>query len=59
VGGYLLRPTNLVERILLIVGGVLLVAPGLAADIAGLGLFALAAASQLVRRARAAATAAA
>ncbi|TMC77982.1 MAG: TRAP transporter fused permease subunit [Chloroflexi bacterium] len=46
VGGYLLRPTNLVERGLLILGGVLLVAPGLAADIAGLTLFAIAVALQ-------------
>ena len=59
VGGYLLRPTNLVERIFLIVGGVLLVAPGLVADVTGLSLFGLAAASQLVRRARATAVSAA
>jgi TRAP-type uncharacterized transport system fused permease subunit len=46
VGGYLLRPTNLIERTLLIVGGVLLVAPGLFADITGLTLFAIAVALQ-------------
>src|SRR5439155_1138030 len=38
VGGYLLRPTSLIERALLVFGGVLLVAPGLLADIAGLTL---------------------
>jgi TRAP transporter 4TM/12TM fusion protein len=52
VGGYLLRPTNVIERVLLIVGGVLLVAPGLIADITGITLFALVGLSQLVRRAR-------
>jgi TRAP transporter 4TM/12TM fusion protein len=52
VGGYLLRPTNLVERVLLVIGGVLLVAPGLIADITGLTLFAVAGLSQLVRRRR-------
>src|SRR5256714_390095 len=54
VGGYLLRPANLLQRVLLIVGGVLLVAPGVAADIAGLALFAVAAAWQLLGRRRAA-----
>jgi TRAP-type uncharacterized transport system fused permease subunit len=46
VGGFLLRPTNFVERALLAVGGVLLVAPSLLADVAGLTLFALAVALQ-------------
>jgi TRAP transporter 4TM/12TM fusion protein len=50
VGGYLLRPTSLVERALLIVGGVLLVAPGLFADVAGLALFAVAIALQAAPR---------
>jgi TRAP-type uncharacterized transport system fused permease subunit len=50
VGGYLLRPTNLVQRALLIVGGVLLVAPGIVADVVGLTLFGVAAAWQLVVR---------
>ncbi|TME28860.1 MAG: TRAP transporter large permease subunit, partial [Chloroflexi bacterium] len=58
VGGYLLQPTNLVERVFLIAGGLLLLAPGLGADIAGLALFGMAAASQLFR-ARRPATAAA
>ena len=49
VGGYLLKPTNLYERGLLVAGGLLLLAPGLLADVAGLALFALAAASQLLR----------
>jgi TRAP-type uncharacterized transport system fused permease subunit len=49
VGGYLLRSTAVFERALLIVGGVLLVAPGLVADAVGLALFVVAAASQLVR----------
>jgi TRAP-type uncharacterized transport system fused permease subunit len=38
VGGYLLKPTTLLERVLLIAGGLLLLAPGLVADIAGLAL---------------------
>jgi TRAP-type uncharacterized transport system fused permease subunit len=52
VGGYLLRPTNIAERVLLIAGGLLLLAPGVGADIAGLTLSGMAGASQLVRRAR-------
>jgi TRAP-type uncharacterized transport system fused permease subunit len=59
VGGFLLAPTSLAERVLLVAGGLLLLAPGLTADAAGLALFALAGASQLVRRARRPATAAA
>src|SRR5256885_1898053 len=59
VGGYLLRPTSLIERALLIAGGLLLLAPGLGPDVAGLALFGVAGASQLVRRARRPATAAA
>ena len=54
VGGYLLRPTLLPERVLLVVGGVLLVAPGAVADAIGIALCALALASQLVRAGRAA-----
>ena len=46
-------------RVLLIVGGLLLLAPGLTADVAGLALFGVAGASQLLRRARRPATAAA
>ena len=52
VGGYLLRPTNLGERVLLIIGGLLLLFPGVLADFVGIGLFALAAATQLARRPR-------
>jgi TRAP-type uncharacterized transport system fused permease subunit len=52
VGGYLLRPTNIVERALLVVGGLFLVAPGLIADVTGIALFAAAGLSQLYRRAR-------
>ena len=50
VGGYLLRPTNLVERALLVVAGLLLLAPGAVQDLAGLALFAAAVGSQLVMR---------
>ena len=46
VGGYLLKPTMLVERIALVAAGVLLLAPGTLADIAGLALFGAAVASQ-------------
>ena len=59
VGGYLLRPTTILERVALIVAGLLLLAPGVLADIAGLVIFGLALASQRflarpVARARAA-----
>ena len=59
VGGYLLRPTTILERVALIVAGLLLLAPGALADIAGLVIFGLALASQRflarpVARARAA-----
>jgi len=46
IGGYLLKPTTLIERGLLIVAGLLLLAPGAFADIAGLALFGIAVASQ-------------
>jgi TRAP-type uncharacterized transport system fused permease subunit len=46
VGGYLFKPTTLPERVLLIVSGLLLLAPGIVADLSGLALFLLAVASQ-------------
>jgi len=49
VGGYLLKPTTVAERVMLVVAGLLLLAPGSIADIAGLALFALAVGAQLVR----------
>jgi TRAP transporter 4TM/12TM fusion protein len=49
VGGYLLRSTTLVERALLVAAGLLLLAPGTIADVAGLTLFGVAVASQLLR----------
>jgi TRAP transporter 4TM/12TM fusion protein len=49
VGGYLLRPTILAERVALVTAGLLLLAPGTLADIAGLALFAAAAGWQLLR----------
>ncbi len=49
VGGYLLRSTTLLERALLVAAGLLLLAPGAAADLAGLTLFGVAVASQLFR----------
>ena len=48
VGGYLLRRTTLLERVLLIAGGLLLLAPGLVADVAGLGLCGAAVALQFL-----------
>jgi TRAP transporter 4TM/12TM fusion protein len=57
VGGYLLRAANPIERVLLIAGGLLLLAPGLLADAAGLALFGLAAILQLIRRPHGPATA--
>ncbi|MDP9321467.1 MAG: TRAP transporter fused permease subunit [Chloroflexota bacterium] len=47
VGGYLLKPTRLIERGVLVAAGLLLLAPGVVADIAGLALFAIAVASQV------------
>jgi TRAP transporter 4TM/12TM fusion protein len=52
VGGYLLRATNLIERVLLISAGLLLLAPGTLQDVLGLAAFAVAVGLQLVRRAR-------
>jgi TRAP transporter 4TM/12TM fusion protein len=51
VGGYLLKPTTLVERGLLVAAGLMLLAPGALADIAGLAGFAVAVGLQLARRA--------
>ncbi len=50
VGGYLLRPTTLVERGLLVAGGLLLLAPGTVQDALGLGAFAVVVGLQLLRR---------
>jgi TRAP transporter 4TM/12TM fusion protein len=52
VGGYLLRPTHVVERIILIAAGLLLLAPGGVQDLVGLALFAVAVGSQLLARRR-------
>jgi TRAP-type uncharacterized transport system fused permease subunit len=49
VGGYLLRPTLIAERVALVTAGLLLLAPGALADIAGLALFAAAVGWQLLR----------
>jgi TRAP-type uncharacterized transport system fused permease subunit len=48
VGGYLFRATTLVERVVLIIAGLLLLLPTSLGDIAGLALFALAVVLQLV-----------
>ncbi|GAC1489916.1 MAG: hypothetical protein NVS1B1_07120 [Candidatus Limnocylindrales bacterium] len=48
VGGYLLKPTMLIERVMLVVAGLLLLAPGILADVAGLALFAAAIGLQYV-----------
>ncbi len=50
VGGYLLRPTVLVERVTLVVAGLLLLAPGYVADAVGIGLFLVVVGLQLLRR---------
>jgi TRAP transporter 4TM/12TM fusion protein len=50
VGGWLLRPTNAVERALLVGAGLLLLAPGTLQDVAGLALFALVVGLQVVRQ---------
>ena len=46
IGGFLFKPASIPERILLIASGLLLLAPGILADVAGLALFAVAVASQ-------------
>ncbi|MEA2661782.1 MAG: hypothetical protein QOH08_1354, partial [Chloroflexota bacterium] len=48
VGGHLLKSTTLIERGLLVAAGLLLLAPGGLADIAGLALFGAAGASQVL-----------
>jgi len=58
IGGYLRQPTTLVERVLLIVAGLLLLAPGYLFDAVGVGLGLVALALQLLRRAPHPATAA-
>ena len=50
VGGYLFKPTVFVERIALVAAGLLLLAPGVLADVAGLLLFGAALTSQLLLR---------
>ena len=49
IGGYLLKPTTLLERVALVAAGLLLLAPGAIADLAGLALFAAGVGSQLLR----------
>jgi len=51
--GWLLMKTNVFERVLLLVGGVLIIVPAARLDYLGIGLFALAFAAQVVRRRRA------
>jgi UPF0716 family protein affecting phage T7 exclusion len=55
----LLHSTTWVERVLLVVGGLLLLAPGALQDAIGLAAFAVALGLQLARRSRARAGAAA
>ncbi|HEY6959956.1 MAG TPA: TRAP transporter fused permease subunit [Candidatus Limnocylindria bacterium] len=50
VGGYVLHPTNIVERVLLIAGGLLLLAPGDLQDALGVALLLLAVGSQVWTR---------
>jgi len=49
IGGYLLKPTTLLERVALVGAGLLLLAPGAIADLAGLALFAAGIGSQVLR----------
>jgi TRAP-type uncharacterized transport system fused permease subunit len=53
VGGYLLRATSLPERALLVIAGLLLLAPGTLQDALGLAAFAIAVGLQFLRRPRA------
>ncbi|WP_146341110.1 TRAP transporter permease [Nesterenkonia sp. NBAIMH1] len=52
LGGYLLMRAVVIERVLLMVGGALLVYPDMLISVAGMVLFGLAVASQAVRRRR-------
>lgn len=52
VGGYLLRPTAPLERVVLVGAGLLLLAPGTVQDLVGLALFAAVVGLQLFTRAR-------
>ncbi|HEY3118602.1 MAG TPA: TRAP transporter fused permease subunit [Chloroflexota bacterium] len=52
IGGYLRQPTTLVERAMLVVAGLLLLAPGYLADAVGVTLFLAVVALQLLRGAR-------
>ena len=53
IGGYLFRSTNLVERVVLVVAGLLLLSPGYTQDIIGVALFLVVVGMQLLtRRAR-------
>ncbi len=52
VGGYLRGPTTLLERVLLVVAGLLLLAPGYLSDAAGVALFLAALGLQLARSSR-------
>jgi TRAP transporter 4TM/12TM fusion protein len=54
VGGYLLRPTVVIERVLLCAAGLLLLAPGNVQDLVGLALFAVVVGLQLLARTRSA-----
>ncbi len=50
VGGYLLRPTRLLERVALVAAGLLLLSPGGVQDVVGVALFAAVGGMQLVTR---------
>ena len=52
VGGYLLRPLAVVERLGLVAAGLLLLSPGNVQDLVGLALFAAVAGTQIVRSLR-------
>ncbi|WP_258933772.1 hypothetical protein [Nesterenkonia pannonica] len=52
LGGYLLMRAVVIERVLLMVGGVLLVYPDMLISVAGMVVFGVAVASQAVRRRR-------
>ena len=58
LSGYLVSNMNIVERILAIVGGLMLIVPGLVTDFGGIGLIALVVVIQAFRRRSAITTAA-
>ena len=55
LSGYLLKPMNIVERVISIAGGLMLIIPGTSTDLIGIALVAVAVVLQFIGKKRAAA----